>query len=452
MTRPKPKEQQAPHASPWIRGAIVGLATARVGTAVAGQRLRTATGLPLNPQHETQLGQLMFGAMGQLRGTAVKAAQLLSLDADYLPAPLRAELGKACHQVNPMNRALVGKVFRQAFGKEPEHMFARFDASAFAAASLGQVHRAQLHDGRQVAVKVQYPGIADAIDSDMKLLRLMLHRGLGHVLTLPRRELLDQALSTIQFQLADETNYLLEAKAANWFAERNRDSHLEFARVLPEYSNATVLTQTFVHGETLERHLAQQPTQNERDQQGTALLHWFARSAFSEGRFHGDLHPGNFLFLPEGRVAILDFGCTAEISPLERRSIAQAWWAQSQLPVNAYQSSQLLAAYQGLGFVASNLRLEHFQQTLLPAIRPFLEWASQAFAHEQFDFANKSLPVAPSQAHQEQVAGELFSVPASVLSFDRAWLGLMHLLRRLGSRIDMRPLLDLLQRTKELSL
>jgi predicted unusual protein kinase regulating ubiquinone biosynthesis (AarF/ABC1/UbiB family) len=451
MSKEKHSEQRAPNANPWVRGAIVGLASARVGTAVAAQQLRAAAGLPPNTQRNAQIGQVMFAAMGQLRGTAVKAAQLLSLDADYLPEAVRAELSKACYQVAPMNRALVGRVFRHSFGNEPTQLFAHFEAKAFAAASLGQVHHARLSDGQQLAVKVQYPGMADALDSDMKLLRLVLHSGLAHVLTLPSKLLLDQALHAIQRQLLDETDYLQEAEAATWFAERNRNGDLEFAQVLPQFSSATVLTQTFVQGESLESYLASNPEQAARDRQGSALLQWFLQSAFVEGRFHGDLHPGNFLFLPEGRTAILDFGCTASITAVERRSIAQAWLAQSEQLGDLERSQILLAAYQRLGLIAPAIHIDHFQEKLLPAIRPFLQWAAQPFSSAQFDFANKSLPPAPEPAHQEQVAGELFSLPTSVLSFDRAWLGLMHLLRRLGSRVDMRPLQEILHSTKELA-
>ena len=112
---------------------------------------------------EQDLGRILFWALNQLKGTALKLAQLLSAHAEFLPDAGRAELAKGCYQVTLINRSLLYKIFRAKFGQAPEQMFAHFDSMALAAASLGQVHDARLPDGSAVAVKVQYPEIAASI-------------------------------------------------------------------------------------------------------------------------------------------------------------------------------------------------------------------------------------------------------------------------------------------------
>ena len=167
-----------PRTSKLARGSITGLAAARIGLARLGHRVRTPTA-QAQAAHEAALGHILFGALGQLRGTALKVSQLLSMHPNLLPERVRQELQRAHHQAPPINRALIGRVFRQSFGQEPEALFTQFEPTAFAAASLGQVHRAQLVGHGTVAVKVQYPGIASTIASDIALMRTAL-RALAH--------------------------------------------------------------------------------------------------------------------------------------------------------------------------------------------------------------------------------------------------------------------------------
>ena len=167
---------EPPRTGRLARGTITGIAAARIGMAQLGHRVRTPSA-QAQADHEAALGRILFGALGQLRGSALKVSQLLSMHPGLLPDGVRQELARAHHQAPPLNRALVGRVFRQAFGQEPEALFLRFEPRAFAAASLGQVHRAELAGHGAVAVKVQYPGIASTIASDMRLLRTTLRAG-----------------------------------------------------------------------------------------------------------------------------------------------------------------------------------------------------------------------------------------------------------------------------------
>lgn len=225
--------QRAPGTRKLARSAIVGVATARAGAAQLRRRLSRDPSPQARAEHEAKIGRIVFAALSQMRGTALKAAQVLSLDAELLPAGVRAELAKSTHRVTPLNRALVGRVFRAAFGCEPEALFRTFTHPAFAAASLGQVHRAVMDDGAEVAVKVQYPGIAATIDSDIGLLRAALGRiGLG-LMPMPDPPIVARVLDEIERQLHEEVDYLLEAGRQRAFSALARPDDI----VLPNSSN-----------------------------------------------------------------------------------------------------------------------------------------------------------------------------------------------------------------------
>jgi predicted unusual protein kinase regulating ubiquinone biosynthesis (AarF/ABC1/UbiB family) len=468
-----PTHARPPRTSRLGRSLVVGKAAvqvgAQVGVGVLRRQLRPAGSDPQRDQahaaaqeaaQEAELGRLLFAAMNQLRGTALKLAQVLSMDPGFLPEGVRRQLARATHQATPLNRALVGRVFRQAFGREPEALFARFEPVACAAASLGQVHRAWLPDGTALAVKLQYPGIAASIDSDLALLRAAMQRIGLERLGLPDAALLDQALEAVRRQLAEEVDYRHEAARQADFAARLRASpfgggdgpgRLQVPTVRPEFSGRTVLTQHFVAGDHLDAWLQAAPAAATRDAQTQALFDWFTGCAFGDlaatdgRRIHADLHPGNFLFEPDGRVTLLDFGCTCALGGEFTTAVARSWrlWAEA----GPAAAPQLLAVYQRLGLAAAPLEVARFEQQLLPILAPVLDWATQVFRADHFDFATAQGFALPLGAQRRApVARQMADLPPQMLSLDRAWLGLMHLLTRLGGRIDTRAARERLQR------
>ncbi len=460
---------RAPRTGRLARSLVVGRAAVQVGAQVgAGALRRQLRPAPVDPERvraaqeeqEAEIGRLLFAAMNQLRGTALKLAQLLSMDPGFLPEGVRRQLARATHQATPLNRALVGKAFRQAFGREPEALFARFDPVACAAASLGQVHRAWLADGTPLAVKLQYPGIAASIDSDLALLRGAMQRIGLERLGLPDAALLDKALEAVRQQLAEEVDYRHEAAQQAAFAERlaaaggfapSGPGSLQVPALRPEFTCRTVLTQHFVEGRHIDAWLQSDPPQAVRDAQTQALFDWFTGCAFgpvaaSAGRrIHADLHPGNFLFEPGGRVALLDFGCTCELGADFSAAVARSWglWVQD----GPAAAAQLLAVYRHMGLAAAQADLAAFERQVLPTLAPVLDWATQVFRADPFDFAGAqafALPLGPQR--RAPVAEQMTDLPPQMLSLDRAWLGLLHLLTRLGGRIDTRAARERLQR------
>jgi predicted unusual protein kinase regulating ubiquinone biosynthesis (AarF/ABC1/UbiB family) len=173
------------------RGSIVGATAAKVGVKkvvaasrrpfFSDQRQRES-----DRQTEDEIARMIFDALSTLRGTALKAAQLVSMELDWIPDAYRRELSKAASEVPAMNRALVLKALKTELGA-PDRVFAEFSVTPFAAASLGQVHAATSRDGQQLAVKVQYPGIAAGVQADIRMLKTLLAPTLRHPLIFHRR-------------------------------------------------------------------------------------------------------------------------------------------------------------------------------------------------------------------------------------------------------------------------
>ncbi|MBW8462118.1 AarF/ABC1/UbiB kinase family protein [Acidovorax sp.] len=428
---------EAPRTGKLARSAITGLAAARIGMAELSHRTRKRSA-QAQAEHEAALGRILFGALGQLRGSALKVSQLLSMHPQLLPEGVRRELARAHHQAPPLNRALVGRVFRQAFGQEPEALFEHFEPTAFAAASLGQVHRAQLAGHGTVAVKVQYPGIAATIASDMQLMRTAL-RALAHTdLPLPTDTVMDSVMTEIEATLLREVDYLQEAEQLQWFAQHAAQPGVVMAQPILSHTRAQVLTQQFLLGQPLQAWLATQPTQAQRDQAGQHLWDWFMHCIFVLGRVHADPHPGNFLFAPDGTVGVLDFGCTRSLSTGFRAQVTQAWSALLRPADDPERHALVLQAYQALGLAGADVSLPTYRTDLAPALAVMQAWQIEPFTQAVFDFGTKTPPPLTPPADQRMLGRHLQQVPSEMPAFERMWMGLMHLLTQLGARVHTR--------------
>lgn len=427
----------APPTGKLARGAVGGLAVARAGVARLSRDARqlsrgTEGKAQAQRQFEQDLGRILFRALNQLKGTALKLSQLLSAHADFLPDAVRAELAKGCYQVTPINRALVYKIFRAEFGQAPEQLFAHFDSMAFAAASLGQVHHARLPDGSAVAVKVQYPGIAASISSDLAILAAMLPALGGDLL--PRRELVDQVMGEIASKLAEELDYRHEAAQLAWYAQHLPLPGVAVPSVVPHASSRRVLTMQHLDGLHLDQWLAAGPSQPDRDHFGQLLFNWFCYSLFELGRINADPHPGNFLFMPDGRLGLLDFGCTRTISDDFRASLRNGWNA-ALAAGPAMSCPQLRRMYVEWQLIAADMEQQEFERALMPAIAPILAWQLAPFRHHHFDFATRPTMPRTDPAHAKLLSSVSCGMHPDLPYFERAYMGVMHLLTALGANV-----------------
>ena len=233
----------------------------------------------------------------------MKLAQAMSLDTGVLPDEFIEVMTQAQYSVPPMNRALVRRIIKTSLGKYPEQLYASFEAEAVAAASIGQVHHATLKDGREVAVKVQYPNVREMIKSDLAI-------GRGIIKRLAKGRNFDGYFEEIYATLLEETDYVNEGHNIDFFARQYAHEHIITPQSIPELTTDNVLTMTFIEGEHLIPFLATNSAQAEIDHFGQVLWDFIHEQIASNHRtIHGDIHPGNFLFRKDRKLGVIDFGC-----------------------------------------------------------------------------------------------------------------------------------------------
>ena len=245
------------------------------------------------------------GVLGGMKGAIMKAGQMLSFIAEGLPPEAQAALATLQADVPPMAPSLAEGVVRDELGDGPERLFLEWDPVPVAAASIGQVHRAVLPDGRLVAVKVQYPGVDRAIRSDLDNAEMLY--GLFANFALPNMDV-KSLVDELRHRMADELDYRLEASCQADFARRY-DGHpfIRIPRVVPERSSRRVLTSEWVEGRRWDEFLA--TADDAARQRAAEVLFRFSQGSIHRHRvFNGDPHPGNYRFHDDGSITFLDFG------------------------------------------------------------------------------------------------------------------------------------------------
>ncbi|MCU7845950.1 MAG: AarF/ABC1/UbiB kinase family protein [Candidatus Thiodiazotropha sp. (ex Monitilora ramsayi)] len=371
--------------------------------------------------------RILFKAFSQLRGTALKIAQMLSMESNMIPAWFRREMTKSYHQVPPLGRPLIRKLVVQEFGKPPEAVFSHFDVNAFAAASLGQVHSARGGQDEDLAVKLQYPGIDVTIDNDLQLLCSMVKRT-------RHAKLLLSSLDEIEQRLHEEVDYHHEADSTEWFKTHLHLPQVTIPTVHRTLSSKRILTTTRLSGLHLEDWLRQNPSQQERDHFGQRLYDVFVNSFYGLHVLHADPNPGNYLFSEDGVLGVVDFGCV-------RRYSAEF---VSLMPVllRAYRERDaegVLSTYRQLGMTAdlSEVELQSFYDETL---QPFGDWLTKPFKAGRFDFACRNISYSEEgweSFKQLSRVNKINDLANEFIYFDRTFFGLYQIFERMGATIDM---------------
>jgi predicted unusual protein kinase regulating ubiquinone biosynthesis (AarF/ABC1/UbiB family) len=258
--------------------------------------------------------------LGELRGIAMKLGQMLSYVDPTVPDALRAAMALLQTSAPTTPLARVHDTLRTELGAARAALLsATLSPSPIAVASIGQVHRARLPDGSEVAVKVLHPGIERAIIADFRAAAIgRLVSALVGAASVP--EMIEEARAAF----LEECDLALEAARQERFARLFADDPMiVIPAVVNEWSSPRVLVTRWIAGETLESFLARDPSQSARDAAGEALFRFWMRTLYREGLFHGDPHPGNFAFRDDGTVAIYDFGCVREFDEPLRRGFAR---------------------------------------------------------------------------------------------------------------------------------
>ncbi len=300
------------------RTAEVGSALGTEGARYAGTRAANLARSPeaaakaLDRRH-LEAAERMVQTLGRMKGAAMKVGQLASfIDTEFLPPEYRElyqeQLATLRSSAPPMPWKKVERVLREEWDEPVDELFERFDREAAAAASIGQVHRAALPDGREVAVKVQYPGVADAIRADMQNAGLIMRMAKALAPGLDAKA----AAEELKERVMEELDYELEAQSQRAFARGYRDHpFIHVPEVVTRLSTTRVLVSEWVDGVGFDEVAA--PAAPERDRFGEIVFRFCFGSIYHLQHFNADAHPGNYLLMPDGRVAFLDFGMTKQL-------------------------------------------------------------------------------------------------------------------------------------------
>lgn len=300
------------------RNARVGAVGARSSARYAAHRARRTFAAAerreaLDAEFQVRTAEEVAATLGDMKGALMKLGQMASYLDQGLPEPVRTALAQLRTDAPPMAPELAAQVVTAELGAAPDEVFAEWDPVPIAAASIGQVHRALTHDDRAVAVKVQYPGVAETIEADLASATL-LFAGMG---TTTFRGLdTGPLVAELRERLVEELDYTLEARNQTLFADHYRGHpFIHIPDVVPELSSARVLTSELAVGEPFEAIVgADQAT---RDRAAEIIYRFVFRSLYRHQAFNGDPHPGNYLFGADGRVTFLDFGLVKRFSDAE---------------------------------------------------------------------------------------------------------------------------------------
>jgi aarF domain-containing kinase len=421
----------------WRRLRLLGTLSAKIGAAYlfywirgwfqhAEQRERVLA------ETHWQTAVQLLDSMSYLRGAVMKVGQTLANFPDIVPRQFVETLEQLHCQAPPMHWALLREMVRNELGDDAEQRFLSFDQQAFAAASLGQVHRARLRTGEEVAVKIQYPGIGRAIREDFRNFFLFL---------LPGRLNKDWQSTKDQFddlraRLERETNYAEEAAVQEKVrALFHEDDGIVVPRIYPEYSTSRILTMDFLGGIHVDQFLARNPSQEERNEFARKIMRAWARMTYAGRLSYADFHPGNFLFMDDGRLGVIDFGFVVAPTDDEWALIRKMDRAQT-----TGLSEDRIAAIKEWSLVTDNAA----DEDRMRLHEAFADWNWRPGYHGggPFDFGDEAEFRRGTDLFIEMVRKRYNRARASTPAFARMNFGVRSMLYRLKAKIDIRSIAE----------
>ena len=246
----------------------------------------------------------IYDGLKQLKGSALKVAQMLSMEKSIMPQAYVEKFSLAQFSVPPLSPPLVIKTFKKYFGKNPSDIYDTFNATSVNAASIGQVHIAE-KNGKKLAVKIQYPGVAESITSDLAMVKPIAMS----MFNIKGKDS-DKYFKEVEGKLIEETNYILEVQQSKEIAKACAHiPNLEFPKYYEELSSKRIITMDYMEGEHLSEFVAHNTNQAYSNQLGQALWDFYMFQMHNLKKVHADPHPGNFLVSKDGNLIALDFGC-----------------------------------------------------------------------------------------------------------------------------------------------
>ncbi len=374
----------------------------------------------------------IFRVLGELKGGAMKLGQAMSIFEAALPpeiaGPYRETLTKLQDAAPPMPASTVHRVLAEQLGDDWRSLLPTFDDKPAASASIGQVHRATWHDGREVAVKIQYPGAGKALRSDLRQIA-RIARLFG--VLMPGMDV-RSLVAELQERVAEELDYGLEAQAQQAFADEFADDPEVLVPRVVHHTDALLITEWLESTSSLAEVIVS-GTQDERDRYGEAFIRFLLAGPERVGMLHADPHPGNFRVLPDGRLGVVDFGAVARlpeglpasIGPLLREALTG-------------DREAVLDGLRREGFVRPGVVVD--PEVMGAYLDPFLE----PVRHERFTFDREWLRTQAARLSQPSSAATAskINLPPEYLLIHRVWAGGIGVLCQLGATVPARGVVE----------
>jgi predicted unusual protein kinase regulating ubiquinone biosynthesis (AarF/ABC1/UbiB family) len=398
-----------------------------------GRRIGGAPADAVMTEMQQRTAEQMFRVLGELKGGAMKFGQAMSIFESALPeeiaAPYRDTLTQLQDAAPPMAPSTVHQVMAQELGRGWRKKFASFDDSPAASASIGQVHRAVWHDGRDVAVKVQYPGAAEALDADLRQIGRAARMFAGWLPGIDVKPLVEE----LQARVKEEVDYNLEAQAQRDFADAFAGD-AEFLVPAVVAHGARVLVSEWIASKASLARLIAEGTQEQRDHYGQMYVRFLFSGPTRAGLLHTDPHPGNYRILDDGRLGVVDYGAVLRLPDGLPAAVGRVLGVATR--------GDYAAVEEGLrreGFIKPNIHID--VDALRDYLEPFVEPArSESFrftrAWMRQQFARINDPRRPGYTTTLKI-----NLPPAYLMIHRVWLGGIGVLSQLEAEAPFNALL-----------
>jgi len=370
--------------------------------------------------------ETIFKSLTFLKGTALKIAQFLSMELEILPETFRKELEKSYNRVPPLNRAVVRKILKDVYEGNPEQVFLNFEGEAFAAASLGQVHRAETKERNQIALKIQYPGIKNTIESDLKLVKTVVKPFSDYAFILP-------GLDEVKEKLIEETDYINEGRNLLFFKKRLQLKSVKIPALYEKYSSDVVIATEYIKGIALNEWIETNPPVQEKNKIAGILFEIFIKSLYELKCIHADPNPGNFIITPDLKVGLIDFGCVKKYD---------------QVFIDNYQrlnkaihkdESEYFSLLNELNLFTDDID-EEIQHEIIQIMHKVANWYALFYEKEWFDFQeNKDIFIEPQKLFRELAKyKKYFNSQPDFIYLDRTRYGLYRIFEKMQVKIKIR--------------
>jgi len=410
----------------------------RTGAKVGGNYVKYYAKKAFNPEHTRETlhsdnAEDIYEGLSELKGSALKVLQMMSMDKNLLPTAYGDRFAMAQYSAPPLSYPLVVKTFIKHFGKSPEKLYDTFSKNAKNAASIGQVHEATLND-RTLAVKIQYPGVADSVSSDLKIVKPFAIR----LFNINERDL-DHYMEEVESKLLEETDYELELSRSVEISQQcTHIDNLYFPKYYPELSSDKIITMDWLEGKHMKEFLQTNPSQEVRDMIGQALWDFYDFQIHSLHQVHADPHPGNFLMREDGTLGIIDFGCVKVIP----EDFYQKYFKliRKDMLVN---DNELDEIFYDLKFI-NDQDSEQDKKLFKGIFIEMIQLLGKPFHHDEFDFADDTyfqqiFALSEKVSNMKEVReSRTARGPRDALYINRTYFGLYNLLNALQAKVVTR--------------